>query len=132
MTSCWLLCTPGPFCEGIYSIRKEFAPKGSKFFPFRVGPLSEGKQEQFDIGSRFFPFRVDPLSERKQKQFDRVASPEKVSVLHLWHTDDNDDLLFYILFNTIQIILSDGRLITKGLCNETLYSHKLNSSYSGI
>ena len=34
----------------VYSKRKEFAPPGSKFFPFRVDP-----------GSKFFPFRVDPF-----------------------------------------------------------------------
>ena len=28
--------------KGVYSIRKEFAPKGSKFFPYRVDPFSEG------------------------------------------------------------------------------------------
>ena len=31
-----------PFLKGIYSKRKEFAPKWSKFFPFRVDPFSEG------------------------------------------------------------------------------------------
>ena len=28
--------------KGVYSKRKEFAPLGSKFFPFRVDPFSEG------------------------------------------------------------------------------------------
>ena len=28
--------------KGVYSKRKEFAPKGSKVFPFRVDPFSEG------------------------------------------------------------------------------------------
>ena len=27
---------------GVYSKRKEYAPVGSKFFPFRVSPLSDG------------------------------------------------------------------------------------------
>ena len=27
----------------VFSKRKEFAPRGSKFFPFRVDPFSEGK-----------------------------------------------------------------------------------------
>ena len=31
-----------PFCKGFYTKRKEFAPKGSKFFPVRVDPISEG------------------------------------------------------------------------------------------
>ena len=30
-----------PFSEGVYSIRKEFAPRGSKFFPYKVDPFSE-------------------------------------------------------------------------------------------
>ena len=29
------------FFKGIYSIRKEFAPRGSKFFPYSVDPFSE-------------------------------------------------------------------------------------------
>ena len=31
-----------PFWKGVYSKRKEFAPLGSKFFPFWVDPFSEG------------------------------------------------------------------------------------------
>ena len=31
-----------PFSKGVYSIRKEFAPTGSKFFPYRIDPFSEG------------------------------------------------------------------------------------------
>ena len=31
-----------------YSKRKEFAPHGSKLFPFRVDPFSEGKQNNFE------------------------------------------------------------------------------------
>ena len=30
--------------KGAYTKRKEFTPCGSKFFPFRVGPFSEGRQ----------------------------------------------------------------------------------------
>ena len=41
-----------------YSERKEFAPLGSKFFPFRLDPFSEGRQ----------------------KQLNRVSSPESVSI----------------------------------------------------
>ena len=36
------------FWKDVYSKRKEFAPNGSKFFPFRVGPFSEGRQNSFD------------------------------------------------------------------------------------
>ena len=34
-----LFCT---FLKGVYSKRYEFAPSGSKFFPFKVDPFSEG------------------------------------------------------------------------------------------
>ena len=30
--------------KGVYSIRNEFAPRGSKFFPYRVDPFSGGKK----------------------------------------------------------------------------------------
>ena len=30
-----------PFWKGVYSKRKEFAPRGSKFFPIRVDLLSK-------------------------------------------------------------------------------------------
>ena len=33
-----------PFWKEVYPKRKEFAPPGSKFFPFRVDPFSEGTQ----------------------------------------------------------------------------------------
>ena len=48
VTSCMLFCTPNPFWKRVCSKRKEFAPKGSKFFPFRVDPFSEGSQNNFD------------------------------------------------------------------------------------
>ena len=32
------------FLKEVYSKRKEFAPNGSKFFPFKVDPFSEGRQ----------------------------------------------------------------------------------------
>ena len=41
MTSCLLSCTSSPFWKGVFSKSKEFAPKGSKFFPFRVDPFLE-------------------------------------------------------------------------------------------
>ena len=39
MTSCLLSRTPSPRQKLVYSKRKEFAPKRSKFFPFRVDPF---------------------------------------------------------------------------------------------
>ena len=43
MNICLFSCTQDPLWKGIYSVRKEFAPTGSKFFPYRVDPLSEGQ-----------------------------------------------------------------------------------------
>ena len=34
---------------GVYSTRKEFAPIGSKFFSFRVDPISEGREIFYDM-----------------------------------------------------------------------------------
>ena len=33
------------FWKGVYSIRKEFAPSGSKFFPYRVDPFPKGTKQ---------------------------------------------------------------------------------------
>ena len=35
--------------KGIYFKRKEFAPRGSKFFPFRVEPFSEVRQKTKEL-----------------------------------------------------------------------------------
>ena len=37
-----------PLLKRVHSNRKEFAPKGSKLFPFRVDSFSEGSKENFD------------------------------------------------------------------------------------
>ena len=42
MTPYLLSCAPSPFWKGVCSKRKGFAPKGSKFFPIRADPFSEG------------------------------------------------------------------------------------------
>ena len=39
-----LFCTQTPIWKVVCPKRKEFAPRGSKFFPFRVDPFSEGKK----------------------------------------------------------------------------------------
>ena len=44
LTFSLLSCTPTPFRKRVYSKRKEFAPIGSNFFPFRVDPFSEGSK----------------------------------------------------------------------------------------
>ena len=45
--SCLLSCKASSFWKEIYSKRKEFGSLGSKFFPFRVDPFSEGNQNNF-------------------------------------------------------------------------------------
>ena len=59
VTSCLLSWTGIPSQKEVYSKRKEFAPRGSKFFPFRVDPFEDGDRIHFD----------------------RTASPESVSIL---------------------------------------------------
>ena len=46
--------------KGVYSKRKEFAPKGSKFFPFRVDPFSEkiGEQESKQDVTKLSPLQT--------------------------------------------------------------------------
>ena len=48
VTSCLLSSTPSTLPKRVYSKKKEFAPRGSKSFSFRVDPFSEGKLIQFD------------------------------------------------------------------------------------
>ena len=38
---------PNPFCKGVNSKRKQFAPIGSQFFPFRVDPFQQGAKPVF-------------------------------------------------------------------------------------
>ena len=45
VTSALLFYTPVFFWKGVYCNRKEFAPTGSKFFPFKVDPFSEGENQ---------------------------------------------------------------------------------------
>ena len=46
--SCLLSCRGSPSSDGVCSKRKEFAPHGRKFFPFRVDPFSEGRRYNSD------------------------------------------------------------------------------------
>ena len=48
MTSCFPFLHTHPFWKSVYSKWKEFAPTGSKLFPFRVDPFSKGRQNNFD------------------------------------------------------------------------------------
>ena len=61
VTSCLLYCMPTPK-KGVYSKKKEFAPTGSKFFPFRVDPFSEVRQ--YDL-TELPPIKVSPFPFRE-------------------------------------------------------------------
>ena len=64
MTSCLLSCTSIPFLKGVNSTMKEFAPKWSKFFPFRVDPFQKGTNTiltEFSV-LKVYPF---PLSQKQ-------------------------------------------------------------------
>ena len=39
--------TSTTYCNGVYSKMKEFARKGSKYFPFRTDPFSEGRLSMY-------------------------------------------------------------------------------------
>ena len=45
--------------KGVYSKRKEFAPIGSKYFPFREDPFLDGSQNSLDRTASFL-FNQDP------------------------------------------------------------------------
>ena len=59
-------CTLRPFSKGVYLERKEFASKGSKFFPFNVDHFSEGRQNNSDsVNSHaVYPFPLTLSSEQ--------------------------------------------------------------------
>ena len=44
---CLHSCGLFPFWKGVFFLRKGFAPTGSKFFPYKVDPFSEGMQKQW-------------------------------------------------------------------------------------
>ena len=56
---------------------KGSALKGKDLLP---RPRGRGAER----GSKFFPFRVDPFSEGRQNSFDKVASFESVSVHNMF------------------------------------------------
>ena len=70
VTSCLLSNISSPFWKGIYSKRKEFAPKREQILSFWSKPF----------GSKFFLFRVNPFSEGRKKNFGKVASPERIII----------------------------------------------------
>ena len=60
-TSCFPFWIPNPFSKGAYSKRKEFAPIGSKFFPFRVDHFFKKCQNNFDRVASLEIFVTTPL-----------------------------------------------------------------------
>ena len=46
--------------------------------------------------------------------------------------DDDDDLVFYNPFNNFSVISRRRKEVNERLCNETPYSHELNSASCGI
>ena len=60
------ICTLSPFWKGIYTTKKEFAPFGSKFFPYRVDPFLEGNKtiltELFPLKVYQLPFKINWIS----------------------------------------------------------------------
>ena len=58
-------CTSISFWKGVYSKRKEFAPMGSKFSPFRIDPFSEGRQNIFILILNSPEMYQFPLNRRK-------------------------------------------------------------------
>ena len=85
---CWLYCTPHPFWKGVHSKRKEFAPMGSKFFPFRVEHVSEGSKLNFN----------------------RFVSPESVWILHKLKGLSPENTCFG--YNFSRVIVSERVSIT--------------------
>ena len=70
-----------PILKGVYSKRKEFAPHGSKFFLFKVDPISEGRQNKFEkIGS-----------------LEKASNPLKLTVLSTIDKAISKDIFFFIL-----------------------------------
>ena len=49
VTSCLFYYKPSIFWKGIFSKRKEFAPMGSKFFPFKKYPFLEERKNNFEM-----------------------------------------------------------------------------------
>ena len=81
-TSYLLSCTSFPFQKGVYSKRKEIAP----------------------LGSKFFPFRVDLFSEERLKHFYRACSLENVSIPYIISPNKREHKLDSIYNNSLEDI----------------------------
>ena len=126
-----IMHTMTPFWKGVYSKRKEFAPTGSKFFPFRIGiPFQTGvfghilpgdnfcnfllpimhtmtpfwkgvysKRKEFaPTGSKFFPFRVGIPFQKGDKRVLKATSPGKSIESPL------SILFFFFFFTEIKVL----------------------------
>ena len=61
------------FLKGIYLKRKEFTPKWSIFFPFKVDPFSE-------VSDEILSFRADPFKKGLVVQESKDKVPKVVSL----------------------------------------------------
>ena len=91
VTSCLLLCTYYSFWKGGFLEKKEFIPKGSKFFRLKVEPFSKGRKTMltelpFLKGAKYF-ILSRTLFRMEEKNVDIVAFPEvSHSLRHQWRT----------------------------------------------
>ena len=74
VTFCLLSCTPSPFWKGCNLNRKNLLPVFFFMFDFLC------TKSLLTRRIKFFPFRLDPFSEERQNSIDRVASLERVSI----------------------------------------------------
>ena len=64
-----------PFCKEVYSIRKEFAPRGSKFFPYREDPLKECVWHSGNKMERHKIVSLDRNGKKKSTKVNQKLSP---------------------------------------------------------
>ena len=107
MTSCLPDCTATPFWKRVYSIRKEFAPVGSKFFPYRIDPFSERDKTILTIAfPEMYLFPLKPKRRCSQSSIDIVYTIRQ-------YNENNFILLKYCLLNELQHVKMYLRVCTK-------------------
>ena len=78
--------------KGVHSKRKEFAPRGSKFFPFRVDPFSEGSKTILTVESLTLESVSIPLNVCSLRGLDILGS--------LYTSVYNADNFFWLITNS--------------------------------
>ena len=75
-----------PSCKGVYSKRKEFAPRGSKFFPFRVDPFLEGLdvQKRKQEVTKVVSLVKNDKKKKKKKKKNYQRYPVPLTLTMLW------------------------------------------------